>query len=67
MTEGITTFTYTSLKEHDAQVAKKARERVLEDLQKFIDSADSRIECPNGTLGTAYLIRWMGGQGYDCD
>ena len=46
---------------------KKEREGVLGELQKFIDNADSHIGCPNGTLGTAYLIRWMGGQGYDCD
>jgi len=32
MTEGITTFTYTSLKEHDAQVAKKERMWVLDEI-----------------------------------
>src|SRR5208337_1511740 len=62
-------------KEHDAAVAKKAREEerkksrkeLLKDLQLFIDNADSRIGCPNGSLGIAYLVRWMGGQGWDCD
>jgi hypothetical protein len=62
-------------KEHDAAIAqaarederKKSRNELLKDLQKFIDNADSRIGCPNGTLGVAYLIQWMGGQGWDCD
>jgi hypothetical protein len=61
--------------EHDAAIEqaareeerKKSRNELLKDLQKFIDNADSRIGCPNGTLGIAYLIQWMGGQGWDCD
>jgi hypothetical protein len=63
------------LSEHDAAIEqaareeerKKSRNELLKDLQKFIDNADSRIGCPNGTLGIAYLIQWMGGQGWDCD
>lgn len=59
------------LSEHDREVQQAervvARMELLKDLQTFIDNADSRIGCPNGTLGIAYLIQWMGGQGYDCD
>jgi hypothetical protein len=46
---------------------ERARQELLKDLQTFIDDADSHIGCPQGTLGTAYLVRWMGGQGWDCD
>ena len=46
---------------------KGERMSLLKDLQEFIDNADSHIGCPNGTIGTAYLVQWMGGQGYDCD
>lgn len=55
------------LSDHDAEIAKKAKMGILKDLQKFIDNADSHRGCPNGTVGTAYLVQWMGGQGYDCD
>jgi len=51
------------LKVHDIAIEQAARKELLKDLQKFIDNADSHIGCPNGTLGTAYLIQWMGGQG----
>jgi hypothetical protein len=47
--------------------ADAERKTLLKDLQTFIDDADSHEGCPNGTLGTAYLVRWMGGQGWDCD
>jgi len=50
MTEGITTFTYTSLKEHDAQVAKKERERILNIYTDFI-----KIRIVQGISGVSFL------------
>jgi len=50
-----------------SEALKAERMELLKDLQKFIDDADSHIGCPNGTLGTAYLVRWMSARGYDCD
>jgi hypothetical protein len=60
---------YAQLAERVKECERREKERkeLLKDLQTFIDNADSHIGCPNGTLGTAYLVQWMGGQGWDCD
>lgn len=68
MTESQCGFVIESEKAEAAKAAsEQAMKELLKDLQSFIDNADSHIGCPNGTLGTAYLVQWMGGQGWDCD
>ena len=45
MTEGTTTFTYTSLKEHDANVAKAERERVLKPFEQIMNDLHDLESC----------------------
>jgi hypothetical protein len=62
MTEGITTFTFTSLKEHDSQVAKAERERVFT-LIGYVDEGgcpyDSCRHRSEATNCRDCLIDWL--------
>jgi hypothetical protein len=49
------------------EIIKREQMVMLKDLQFFIDDPDSHMGCPHGTIAVAYLVRWMGARGYDCD